>query len=66
MVEVEGSAAICSRTIQINQHVARLGVLLGNDGEGTVDSSHPNDLGFMRQADAFAKVLGPLLTKAAR
>jgi aryl-phospho-beta-D-glucosidase BglC (GH1 family) len=37
--------------------------LLGEDGEGTVDSSHPNDLGFMRQADAFAKVLGPLLHK---
>jgi len=37
--------------------------LLGDDGEGTVDSSHPNDLGFMRQADAFAKVLGPLLHK---
>jgi lysophospholipase L1-like esterase len=35
--------------------------LLGDDGEGTVDSSHPNDLGFMRQADAFAKVLKPLL-----
>ncbi|RPH30070.1 hypothetical protein EHM92_09480, partial [bacterium] len=37
--------------------------LLGDDGEGTVDSSHPTDLGFMRQADAFAKVLGPLLKK---
>lgn len=35
--------------------------LLGDDGDGTVDSSHPNDLGFMRQADAFARVLGPLL-----
>ncbi len=35
--------------------------LLGDDGDGTVDSSHPNDLGFMRQADAFAKVLKPLL-----
>jgi aryl-phospho-beta-D-glucosidase BglC (GH1 family) len=35
--------------------------LLGTDGEGTVDSSHPNDLGFMRQANAFAKVLRPLL-----
>ena len=35
--------------------------LLGDDGEGTVDSSHPNDLGFMRQADVFAKVLKPLL-----
>jgi hypothetical protein len=39
--------------------------LLGDDGEATVDSSHPNDLGFMRQADAFAKVLGPLLRHAA-
>jgi len=35
--------------------------LLGNDGEGTVDSSHPNDLGFMRQADALARVLAPWL-----
>ncbi len=35
--------------------------LLGDDGEGAVDSSHPNDLGFMRQAEAFAKVLDPLL-----
>ena len=35
--------------------------LLGDDGEGTVDSSHPNDLGFLRQAAAFARVLGPLL-----
>ncbi|MBI5387423.1 MAG: SGNH/GDSL hydrolase family protein [Verrucomicrobia bacterium] len=39
--------------------------LLGDDGEGTVDSSHPNDLGFMRQADALAKVLGPLLRVSA-
>ena len=38
--------------------------LLGDDGEATVDSSHPNDLGFMRQADALAKVLGPQLNKA--
>lgn len=35
--------------------------LLGNDNEGTVDSSHPTDLGFMRQADAFAAVLGEIL-----
>ncbi|MFO0877140.1 MAG: SGNH/GDSL hydrolase family protein [Gemmataceae bacterium] len=26
--------------------------LLGSDGEATVDSSHPTDLGFLRQADA--------------
>ncbi len=35
--------------------------LLGDDNEGTVDSSHPTDLGFMRQANAFAVILGPIL-----
>ncbi len=35
--------------------------LLGDDNEGAVDSSHPNDLGFLRQADAFAKVMDGLL-----
>lgn len=39
--------------------------LLGDDGEGTVDSSHPTDLGFVRQADAFEKVLRPLVKKSA-
>ena len=39
--------------------------LLGSDGEDTVDSSHPTDLGFMRQADAFQAVLEPLLKTAA-
>ena len=34
--------------------------LLGDDGEGTVDGSHPTDLGFMRQADA----LEPSIRKA--
>jgi len=29
--------------------------LLGNDGEGTVDGVHPNDIGFMRQAIEFQK-----------
>ncbi|MCB1230433.1 MAG: SGNH/GDSL hydrolase family protein [Verrucomicrobiae bacterium] len=31
--------------------------LLGHDGEATTDGSHPNDLGFMRQSDAFEPVL---------
>ena len=35
--------------------------LLGDDGEGSTDGSHPNDLGFARQAKIFAKVLEPLL-----
>lgn len=34
--------------------------LLGDDNEGAVDSSHPTDLGFARQAESFAKVLDPL------
>jgi GDSL-like Lipase/Acylhydrolase family len=37
--------------------------LFGDDGEGSTDGSHPNDLGFMRQADIFAETLGPLLQK---
>jgi hypothetical protein len=40
--------------------------LIGDDGEGTVDSSHPTDLGFMRQAEAFRTVLGPILKQEAR
>ena len=35
--------------------------LLGDDGEGTVDGTHPTDLGFVRMADAFEPVLRRLL-----
>ena len=35
--------------------------LFGDDGEGSTDGSHPNDLGFTRQAEIFASVLAPLL-----
>ena len=38
--------------------------LLGDDDEGTVDSSHPTDLGFMRQAEAMLPVLAPPLKPA--
>ena len=34
---------------------------IGDDGEGTVDGSHPTDLGFVRMADAFEPVLRPLV-----
>src|SRR5262249_3566173 len=37
--------------------------LLGDDGQATVDSSHPTDLGFMRQAEAFLPALSPLLPR---
>lgn len=36
--------------------------LLGDDNDGAVDSSHPNDLGFHRQALEFDRVLRPLVT----
>jgi hypothetical protein len=35
--------------------------LLGQDGEGTIDGSHPTDLGFARQAAEFERVLRPIL-----
>jgi hypothetical protein len=35
--------------------------LLGDDNEGAVDSSHPTDLGFYRQAKEFERVLRPVL-----
>ncbi|MFT6108215.1 MAG: hypothetical protein ACJA2W_001125 [Planctomycetota bacterium] len=34
---------------------------LGHDGEGTVDGSHPTDLGMTRYADALEPVLRPLI-----
>lgn len=38
--------------------------LLGHDGDGTVDNSHPNDLGFFRQANEFERALKPILENA--
>lgn len=38
--------------------------LLGDDGEDTVDGSHPTDLGFVRHADAFEPALKPLLRES--
>ncbi len=35
--------------------------LLGDDGEGTVDGSHPTDLGFLRHADVMQPALYQLL-----
>lgn len=37
--------------------------LIGPDAEGTTDGSHPNDLGFVRQADQFEPVLRKALEK---
>jgi hypothetical protein len=36
---------------------------LGSDGEGTVDGTHPTDLGFMRQADTYELLLRSILQK---
>lgn len=38
--------------------------LLGDDGEATVDSSHPTDLGFVRQAAAFQSELAKTLEQS--
>ncbi|MEN9638064.1 MAG: hypothetical protein RL077_6468 [Verrucomicrobiota bacterium] len=38
--------------------------LLGADAEGATDGSHPNDLGFVRQADLFEPVLRAALGRA--
>lgn len=35
--------------------------LLGSDGEGATDGSHPNDLGMVRYADAYEPVLRAML-----
>ena len=35
--------------------------LYGDDGEGSADGSHANDLGFMRQSEFFTRTLSPLL-----
>jgi hypothetical protein len=37
--------------------------LYGDDTEGATDASHASDLGFMRQANVFAPVLGAVLPK---
>ena len=39
--------------------------LLGNDSEGATDGSHPSDLGFVRQADAFEPILKKALITGA-
>jgi hypothetical protein len=35
--------------------------MLGTDGDGTVDGSHPNDIGMMRQATVFSESLATIL-----
>ena len=44
-----------------NIHLVSSEYLLGLDGEGTVDGSHPTDLGFFRMADLLTPVLRPLI-----
>jgi hypothetical protein len=44
-----------------NLHYFKGDALLGDDDEGTVDGSHPTDLGFMRMAEAFEPVLRKLV-----
>ena len=39
------------------------GPQLGDDGEATVDGSHPTDLGFMRQADVFTPAISTMIAE---
>lgn len=47
-----------------NLHYLEGANLLGDDNEGTTDGSHPNDLGFMRQANVMEPVLRKILKMA--
>lgn len=42
-------------------HYLKADDLLGDDGEATIDGSHPTDLGFLRQATEFQKALRKIL-----
>jgi hypothetical protein len=42
-------------------HCLKADNLLGEDGEATIDGSHPTDLGFLRQATEFQKALRKIL-----
>ena len=65
--ETEAISESKVRIRELNQDLKTAGVknlyylggdaLLGDDAEGTTDGSHPNDLGFLRQAEVFAPVL---------
>jgi lysophospholipase L1-like esterase len=46
-----------------NLHYPPGGALLGDDADGATDGSHPNDLGFRRQAAIFEPVLSASLGK---
>jgi hypothetical protein len=42
-------------------HYLKADLLVGTDGDGLIDGSHPTDLGFMRQATEFQKALRKIL-----
>ncbi|MEO5804440.1 MAG: SGNH/GDSL hydrolase family protein [Verrucomicrobiota bacterium] len=46
-----------------NLHYISAKKLIGNDGEATVDGTHPTDLGFLRMADAMVPTLANLLRR---
>src|SRR5690606_12148791 len=49
-----------------NLYYVRADELLGADGDGTVDGTHPTDLGFVRMADTLAPVIQSILAKNKR
>jgi lysophospholipase L1-like esterase len=46
------------------QEIYHLSALeIGFDTESTVDGTHPNDIGMMKYAEAYFKIIAPLLNK---
>ncbi|MBL8177943.1 MAG: SGNH/GDSL hydrolase family protein [Bryobacterales bacterium] len=46
----------------VNLHYVSAANLLGLDGEGTVDGTHPTDVGFLRMAEEIGPAVGRLLS----
>jgi hypothetical protein len=46
-----------------DMHYIEHSALIGTDGDGTMDGSHPTDLGFWRYAEVLEPVLRPLIPK---
>lgn len=57
-------AEVTQKCIPLIQQLRRAkgDALYGTDSEGATDASHASDLGFMRQAEAFAPILRAALT----
>lgn len=49
-----------------NLYYVKADELIGTDGDGTVDGTHPTDLGFLRMADALVPIIQSILAEDKR